>query len=414
MSLRVAYFVNQYPMVSHSFIRREILALERQGSDVLRIALRGWREKPYGAEDEAEQLRTRYVLRDGPLALATAAVATALRFPRRFLGALRLAMKMSRRSERSLPYHLAYLAEACRLLPWLEAHRATHVHAHFGTNSAEVVMLAHALGGPPYSFTAHGSETVDNAQMLGLDMKISNAAFVVAVCSFGRSQLFRWVDHPQWRKIHVVHCGIEKAFHDVPSVPLPSAPRIVCVGRLCNQKGQLLLVEAVRRLADRGRRVELVLAGDGEMRPAIEALVETAGMQGCVRITGWIDGEQVRAEILAARTLVLPSFSEGLPVVLMEAMALRRPVISTYVGGIPELVRPGENGWLVPAGSIDALAAALEDSLDCDPRRLAAMGEAAYRRVLERHSIDTEAAKLVALFSGPNGTGEIQGKGPAR
>jgi glycosyltransferase involved in cell wall biosynthesis len=260
-------------------------------------------------------------------------------------------------------------------------------------------MLAHALGGPSYSFTAHGSETVDNAQMLGLGEKIRRAAFVVAVCSFGRSQLFRWVEHPHWAKIRVVHCGIEKAFHDVPAVPLPSAPRIVCVGRLCNQKGQLLLIEATRRLADKGLRLELVLAGDGEMRGAIDALIDEYGLRDQVRITGWIGGEQVRAEILAARALVLPSFSEGLPVVLMEAMALRRPVISTYVGGIPELVRPGENGWLVPAGSVDSLVAAIEGLLACSDRHLADMGEAAYRRVLDRHSVDSEATKLKSLFS---------------
>jgi colanic acid/amylovoran biosynthesis glycosyltransferase len=399
MSLRIAYFINQYPMVSHSFIRREILALERQGVEVLRIALRGWKEKALGAEDEVEQGRTMYVLRDGPLALIWAMAGRFFSAPARFFSAAMLAVRMSRRSERGLVFHLAYLAEACRLLPWLSSHGASHIHAHFGTNSAEVVMLAHALGGPSYSFTAHGSETVDNAQMLGLGEKIRRAAFVVAVCSFGRSQLFRWVEHPHWAKIRVVHCGIEKAFHDVPAVPLPSAPRIVCVGRLCNQKGQLLLIEATRRLADKGLRLELVLAGDGEMRGAIDALIDEYGLRDQVRITGWIGGEQVRAEILAARALVLPSFSEGLPVVLMEAMALRRPVISTYVGGIPELVRPGENGWLVPAGSVDSLVAAIEGLLACSDRHLADMGEAAYRRVLDRHSVDSEATKLKSLFS---------------
>lgn len=398
MTPRIAYFVNQYPMVSHSFIRREILALERQGVDVLRIALRGWKEEPVGAEDQSEQQRTKYVLQDGAVALVLAMLRTFVAAPVRFLSAVRLAIRMSRRSERGLIFHLAYLAEACRLLPWVLAHRATHIHAHFGTNSAEVVMLARVLGGPKYSFTAHGSETVDNAQLLGLGEKIRRAAFVVAVCSFGRSQLFRWVGHRHWDKIRVVHCGIEAAFHDVPVVPLPDAPRLVCVGRLCNQKGQLLLIEATRRLADQGIRLELVLAGDGEMRGAIEALVADYKLRDQVRITGWIGSEQVRAEILAARGLVLPSFSEGLPVVLMEAMALHRPVISTYVGGIPELVRPGENGWLVPAGSVDELVAAIKDLLGRSQAELEAMGAAAYHRVLARHSVETEAAKLKSLF----------------
>ena len=151
-------------------------------------------------------------------------------------------------------------------------------------------------------------------------------------------------------------------------------------------------------MAGKGIEFELVLAGDGEMRTEIEALVEKYGLSKRVRITGWISGEKVRNEILAARGLVLPSFAEGLPVVIMEAMALRRPVLTTYVAGIPELVRPGENGWLIPAGSLDDLASAMEEFLNCPDGELTRMGEEAYRRVLERHSIDVEAGKLSALF----------------
>jgi glycosyltransferase involved in cell wall biosynthesis len=398
MSLRVAYLVNQYPMVSHSFIRREILALERGGIEVLRIALHGWNVQAIGAEDKSEQARTRYVLERGPVGLLFAVARTFVASPVRFLAALRLALRMARRADRSLPYHLAYLAEACLLLPWLSSHRVHHVHAHFGTNSAEVAMLAHELGGPTYSFTAHGSETVDGAQFIGLGEKIRRAAFVVAVCSFGRSQLYRWVEHQHWWKIHVVHCGLETAFHDVAEGPAPSLRRLVCVGRLCNQKGQLLLVEAVHRLARKGIELELVLAGDGEMRSDVERLIARYGLCKRVRITGWISSDRVRQEILAASGLVLPSFIEGLPVVIMEAMALRRPVLSTYVGGIPELIRPGVDGWLFPAGSVDALAAAVEDFLSRPADALREMGDAAYQRVLERHSIDAEAAKLARLF----------------
>jgi len=221
---------------------------------------------------------------------------------------------------------------------------------------------------------------------------------VAAISAYGRSQLFRWVDHAHWSKVKVVHCGLEQAFHNVPAVAVPSAPRLVCVGRLCEQKGQLLLLEAARILAARGVAFEIVLAGDGEMREQIEALIAQYQLQAQVRITGWISSDQVRAEILAARAMVLPSFAEGLPVVIMEAMALRRPVLTTYVAGIPELVRQGENGWLFPAGDVDELAAALADCLAQPADVLQRMGEAAYQRVLERHDIDTEATKLAHLF----------------
>jgi colanic acid/amylovoran biosynthesis glycosyltransferase len=395
---RIAYFINQYPKVSHSFIRREILALERHGLEVQRIALRGWDGELVDAVDIAERRRTRYVLQGGMLPLLAAAVKSLLTAPVRFFRALGLAVRMARQAERPLPFHLIYLAEASRMLGWLKESGVTHMHAHFGSNSAEVVMLAQALGGPPYSFTVHGPEEFDKPQFLGLAEKIRRSAFVVAISSFGRSQIYRWIEHAQWPKVQIVHCGLDAEFHDVPAGPVPDAPTLVCVGRLCEQKGQLLLVEAAARLAQRGIAFTLVLAGDGEMRGEIEALIGAHGLQERVRITGWISSGQVRQEILAARALILPSFAEGLPVVIMEAMALRRPVLTTYVAGIPELVRPGETGWLVPAGAIDELVDAMADALARPVEVLQCMGERARLRVLARHSSDTEAGKLVALF----------------
>ncbi|WP_085598868.1 glycosyltransferase [Pseudomonas sp. B10(2017)] len=396
--MRIAYFINQYPKVSHSFIRREILALERQGVEVQRIALRGWDAELQDAEDASERTRTRYVLQRGVKGLLAPAWQVLRAQPRRFFRALWLAMRLGLRADRAWPYHLVYLAEACQVLQWLQAGQANHVHAHFGTNSTEVVMLANVLGGPAYSFTVHGPEEFDKPQFLHMGEKVRRAAFVAAVSSYGRSQLFRWVAHDHWAKVKVVHCGLERSFHEVAPVSVPTAPRLVCVGRLCEQKGQLLLLEAARLLAARSITFELVLAGDGEMRGQIEALIARHGLQQQVRITGWISSGQVREEILAARALVLPSFAEGLPVVIMEAMALRRPVLTTYVAGIPELVRPAENGWLFPAGAVDELAAAMADCLAQPAETLQRMGEAARQRVLQRHDIDTEAARLASYF----------------
>jgi glycosyltransferase involved in cell wall biosynthesis len=403
MSSKIAYLINQYPKVSHSFIRREILAIERQGFEVQRIALRGWDGDLVDEEDQQERARTRYVLQDGLLVLLEDLLRTLLTTPRCFFAALKLAIRMGWRAEHSLAYHLAYLAEACRVLRWLRSFGATHVHAHFGTNSAEVVMLARALGGPPYSFTAHGPEEFDKPQLLGIAEKVRQSAFVVAISSYGRSQLYRWIEHAHWQKVKVIHCGLEAAFHEIAPVPPPAAPRVVCVGRLCQQKGQLLLLEAAARLAAKSIRLELVLVGDGEMRSAVEALIAKHALGNQVRITGWVSSDRVREEILAARGLVLPSFAEGLPIVIMEAMALRRPVLTTYVAGIPELVRPGENGWLFPAGDIDELVGALEDFLSRSVEELRVMGEAAYIRVLQRHSIDKTAAKLATLFRNASG-----------
>jgi glycosyltransferase involved in cell wall biosynthesis len=398
MNLRITYFVNQYPKVSHSFIRREIMALERLGFSVQRVALRGWDEAVTDKDDIAEKAHTTHLLKGGLLPLLAAFARKALVRPARFARAVQMAWRMSHRSERPFAYHLIYLAEACLLLGHMRSFGSQHVHAHFGTNSTEVVMLANALGGPGFSFTVHGPEEFDKPQFIGLAEKIQRSAFVVAISSFGRSQLFRWIDYTQWPKVHVVHCGLEESFHALAPVPAPAIARLVCVGRLCEQKGQLLLIQAMALLALRGVVFELVLAGDGEMRPEIEALIDRNGLRQHVRITGWISSDQVRSELLAARAMVLPSFAEGLPVVIMEAMALRRPVLTTSIAGVPELVRNGESGWLFPAGSVEDLAEAIASCLATPADTLQAMGARAYERVLQRHSVDTEAAKLSKLF----------------
>jgi glycosyltransferase involved in cell wall biosynthesis len=397
---RVAYLINQYPKVSHTFIRREILALEKQGLKVLRIALRGWDAELTDAEDRREQEATRYVLRSGVPSLAASALAKLVSHPIRFLRALFLAIRMSRGGDRSLPYHLVYLAEACRVVGWLRDFGATHLHAHFGTNSAEIAMLAHELGGPEYSFTVHGPEEFDKPAALKLRDKVHRARFVVAISSFTRSQLFRAADPGDWRKIEVVRCGLDRAFYEGADAAIPDRPRIVCVGRICEQKGQLLLVEAAARLAARGKPFEIVLAGDGELRAAVEQQIERAHLGSCIRITGWIDSQRVRDEILSARALVLPSFAEGLPIVLTEAMALGRPVLTTYIAGIPELVQHKVHGWLFPAGDIDALMLALEECLAAPTALLSTMGEAGKAMVTRAHSIDAESARLAALFGG--------------
>jgi colanic acid/amylovoran biosynthesis glycosyltransferase len=396
--LKIAYFVNQYPRVSHSFIRREILAMERQGFEVQRIALRGWNESLPDAEDRQEQEKTQYVLRTGLRGLLFPWLLGLLRSPLKMYAALRLAIRVSRQTDGRLLHHLVCVAEASRILIWIARSRARHLHVHFGTNSAEVAMQLRVLGGPPFSFTVHGPE--EFLAPLGLVDKISRSAFVVAISSFGRSQLYLRTAAALWPKIRVVHCGLEPGFHSGNTSTQISDSRLVCVGRLCEAKGQLLLVDAVAQLKQRGIHVDLVLAGDGPMRAEIEKMVREFGLQDRVQITGWLSSDRVREEILAARAMVLPSFAEGLPVVIMEALALRRPVITTYIAGIPELVKAGENGWLIPAGSIHALTAAMENCLARSSDEIKRMGDEGRRIVIERHSIDIEAGKLANHIRG--------------
>jgi colanic acid/amylovoran biosynthesis glycosyltransferase len=397
--MRVAYFINHYPKVSHSFIRRELQALEALGVEVRRYALHGEAAELVDAADREEVGVTRYVLRAGVTELLGAALASLREDLRRFGRAWVCAIRMGWRSDRGLLRHLAYLLEACVLRRWFEQDGIEHVHAHFGTNPAAVALLVHALGGPRYSFTVHGPEEFDKPEFLALTAKIQAAHFVVAVSSFGRSQLYRCLPTDQWHKVQVVHCGLAPDFLTQAPEPLSATRRFVCVGRLCEQKGQILLVRAVARLAALGERIELVLAGDGPLRGELESEIRERQLEPQVRITGWLDSSAVREQILQSRALVLPSFAEGLPVVLMEALALERPVISTYVAGIPELVLDQQNGWLIPAGCLDSLVEALREAVQMSDERLRAMGQAGRLRVLQRHDVQCEAQKLMRLLA---------------
>jgi glycosyltransferase involved in cell wall biosynthesis len=396
---RIAYLVNQYPQPSQSFIRREIAALEAMGATIPRFSIRRCAVDPVDPLDVAERDRTKVVLGVGGLGLISALARTAVTRPFATWNALRLAVRLGRRSERGVAIHLVYLAEACVLAGWLRAGGIEHLHTHFGTNSAATAALASALGGPQFSMTVHGPEEFDHPWALALDEKIRGSAFAVAISQFGKSQLCRWVPYHEWSKIKIVRCGLDSMFLGDEATPPPADRRLVCVGRLAEQKGQLTLIEAAARLREEGEDFELVLAGDGPMRDEIEGLIDRFGLKDRVRLVGWQSNSQVRDLIRRSRALVLPSFAEGLPVVIMEALALGRPVISTYVAGIPELIQPGISGWLTPAGSVDDLVEAMRGALDMSVDALREMGRAGAARVAERHDAATEAARLLALIN---------------
>lgn len=208
-SPKIAYLVNQYPMTSHSFVRREIRALEAQGLAVERFSVRSTEGLHVDPSDAEEATRTTALLKDKKrLALST--LRTGLTRPGRFFAAARQALAYARRSDRGLLNHAAYLAEACVLREHLAERGVGHVHAHFGTNSAIVASLARTLGGPGFSFTVHGPEEFDRAPVLGLPDTIRASTFVAAISSYGRSQLWRQVEPRHWGKVAIVRCGLDE------------------------------------------------------------------------------------------------------------------------------------------------------------------------------------------------------------
>jgi colanic acid/amylovoran biosynthesis glycosyltransferase len=396
--MRIAYLTTEYPKASHTFIRREILELERRGHEVTRLAIRPLGDSVVDPTDREEALLTQYCLAQPKTSLLGAALGRGLVSPAAFGRAAMSTVSMGFRSERGIARHGAYLAEACYFLNVLFERQVEHVHAHFGTNAAAVARLIRLLGGPRYSFTVHGPDEYDAPRSLKLGAKVASSAFTVAISDYCSAQLRRWVDPAHWSRIQVVHCAVDdRFFGETPAIP-PGSKQVVCVGRLSGQKGQLVLLDAFKRLVDEGIEGQLVLAGDGEMRSIVERRIGELDLAGRVLITGWIDESTVRRLLVESRALVLPSFAEGLPVVIMEAMAMKRPVLSTLIAGIPELVIQGETGWMIPAGNVEALVDGLRVVLTASTEDLDAMGEKGRSRVKARHHTVTEVDKLERLF----------------
>ena len=398
--VRVAYLVNQYPKTSHAWMRREIAAVEGSDIELDRYSIRRVDEPLVDPGDLSEEQKTRFLLHHKP-AILLATLWTALTRPLRFLEALRLTWFIGRRHPRGRFAHLYYLAEACLLRRWLAAKPVDHVHAHFGTNSATVACLTKVLGGPGYSFTFHGPEIFESISHHGLREKLHRAEFAVAISYHGMSMLKRWSEYDHWGKLHLIHCGTDETFLGSEPVANPANGRLVCVARLSPVKGHLVLLDAVERLVGEGLDPKLAFVGGGDFQAEIERVARAKGLLERCEFLGWKSGAEVRDEVLGSQAMVLPSFDEGLPVVFMESYALRRPVISTYIAGIPELIENGDNGWVVPAGSVDDLTRALRECLSMSAEDLERYGAEGRGRVEQHHDSRREALRLAELFRHP-------------
>ncbi len=408
---RVAYVVGYYPAVTHTFITREIDRLRAAGVEVDVFSLRRPPAATLLTDADRRNARETSVVLPPPVAeLVYAHLFALFTKPKLYASTLRRALRMGESGLRHRLWQLFYFGEAALLWRRLRARRINHVHAHFAHSGSSVAMLAAELGAPEgmsFSFTMHGQTEFDEVVRYAIADKVRRALFVACIGFHCRAQVMRLVEPDQWPKLPIVRCGVdtdEFALADATDRTDGDPFRILCVGRLVPDKGQSMLIEACRELISDGIDVQLKLVGDGGDRARLEQLAARHGISSHITFADSVGQDAIRRLYAEADVFCLPSFAEGIPVVLMEAMAIGRPVVATRIMGITELVDDGRDGLLVAPGDARALAAALR-RIALEPGLAAQLVAAGRARVEAEYSLGESTARLRDLFAEANQAG---------
>lgn len=401
---RVAYVMTHYPRVTLTYIASEIDEVERRGATILPIAMNLPAAEDLTTEESRERQRRSFYLKASPTMVAVAALRVAATHPVKMARMAFTAIR-SARSDLSIIgrrlVHLCYGALAARHCRKQDIH---HLHAQFGLAPATIAWFACEIlnfdrrAPATWSFTIHGFHDFVNETESRLDLKAASASFVICISDFTRSQLCRVTNPQDWDRFHVIRCGIDLTAFPL-SRPRPNCqvPRIAIVGRLSPEKGHGILLDAVSKLAKAGLPLEVEVIGDGPFGEELRKLAIDLGLEKSVNFSGELLPDEVARRLTEADIFCMASFAEGLPISIMEAMATGVPVVTTWIGGIPELALNEVTALTVPPGNSDALAAAIK-RLVADPqlsKRLASAGRAAVERM---HSRESSGAEVAALF----------------
>jgi glycosyltransferase involved in cell wall biosynthesis len=394
----IAYLTGEYPRATDTFIQREVAGLRALGIDVMTCSIRKTgMEHHVGPEQREEALNTFHVLAHArsPWRVVSSHAAALFGSPKKYFSALILAFRTRPPGVKALIYQLFYFIEAVILADHLTRKGVIHLHNHIATASCTVAMLASEVSGIPFSYTIHGPGIFFEPMYWRIDEKTARARFVACISDFCRSQVMNFSNRAHWSKLHIVHCGVEPGRYG--AVPNRAGHRLLFVGRLAGVKGIPVLFEAMETILPEFPDLHVTLIGDGPERVELENEAKTRGLAGIVEFAGYRSQSEVAEALQETDLLVLPSFAEGVPVVLMEAMAARVPVVTSRIAGIPELVEDGVSGILVAPGDVEALARGISELLR-DPGRRARMGEAGRAKIIADFNLNNEAAWLAELL----------------
>ncbi len=396
--MRIAYLTGQYPRATDTFIQREVAALRDAGVHVQTFSIRKPPEdENVGPEQRAERERTRYILPPSILNVVAVGFKLKLGSPRRYFRALGLALSTRQPGIKGLIYCLAYLMEAGIIADTMRRDKLTHLHNHFGDSSCTVAMLAAEIGGFTFSFSLHGPGIFFEPYRWRLDEKLKRALFVSNISHFCRSQAMIFCPPEKWDRLHIIHCGVDPSLFK-PATHTGRGTRLLTVGRMASVKGMPILLDAIKQLLPDHPELSLTVVGDGPERKDFEQRAKDLCIDGNVNFVGYQSQSEVREHLTRADVFVLPSFAEGVPVVLMEAMAAGVPVVTTRIAGVAELVDDGHSGHLVPPGDTNALADAIDDLLT-NPDKRTAFGHAGHQKVSAEFNIAKESAWLRRIMT---------------
>ena len=390
--------MSQYPAVNHTFILREIRKLRTLGCDIQVVSVRGPDRPPahLGPDELEEYQRTIAIFEAGIAAIAGAHLKTLLSRPAGYFAGLLYAVQLATWDLRQIFLNLMYFGEAVVAGSWIWTRGLTHVHSHFASTLELFVARVFPI---TFSATIHGPDEFNDVIGFHMAEKVARAEFLCAISHYARSQLMKASDPVHWHKLDVSPLGVDPTvFVPRPHRENPDRFEMLCVGRLASAKGHHVLIEAVARLVRQGRTsLRLRLVGDGPARPSLERAIRDLGLENHVRLQGSCNQERVREMYRETDLFALTSFAEGVPVVLMEAMAMEIPCLSTWITGIPELIRHGVDGWLVAPGDVEQAAEALANLID-QPELRQRLGRSGRARVMEKYDLDQNVGYLEEIF----------------